>query len=107
MPFLKGRVKTGGRQKGTKNKMRSVEEELILEDFSIGKRLSQLFNKTDNEMIQVRLLELAAKFVHPVPAPVRKPAEPVPVAQLSDDELLASLEADDDDANNPEAPASN
>ena len=63
-PFQKGRVKTGGRKKGTPNK-KSAEFKIVIGDFDTVKELIELFYKTDKEELKVAICKEFLKYEYP------------------------------------------
>lgn len=66
MPFKKGREKTGGRKKGTKNKLNlGVEEALELKGINCVDEMLLIAQKTDKEDIKLAVYKELLKYVYP------------------------------------------
>jgi hypothetical protein len=62
--FQKGRIKTGGRTKGTPNKKTSEFAELVKE-FGTVEKMIKLYNRTSKEEIKLAILKEFLKYQYP------------------------------------------
>ena len=64
MAFIKGKKKTGGRQKGTpNNKTRELME--VLGSFNPAEKLIEIYNNTKNEELKAGICRDLLKYVYP------------------------------------------
>lgn len=62
------REKTGGRKKGTPNKMTyAMKDYLEWKGFSVPQKLMDLYEETENELLKYKILELMTTYCYPVP----------------------------------------
>lgn len=64
MAFIKGKIKTGGRKKGTPNK-KTLEFKDALGDFDTVSEAKKLFYSTDKEEIKFGILKMFSEFEYP------------------------------------------
>lgn len=93
----KGYPKSGGRAKGVTNKKTSkFNDELKDKGFNLVDRIVALANKTEDEQILLKLIELTAKYSISIPKQIEVPTESSDTNDESFDEAsIVSLIVDD------------
>jgi hypothetical protein len=90
----KGLAKTGGRQKGSLNKVtRGLKEALDERGFCIPEKIIELYETTDNEFIRFKLLELASEYSYKKPKDGQEEEDPIDAENLMDRFAHVSNEA--------------